>query len=264
VKARSILTALCLPACLLALAGCASTAGTPESRAEATAEQSVADLARAISAERPADIDGWARAAVAEAEGGFAGVELIGIDELQSESLDEPFGSLDFRVSAPASTDERFCFRVTFDHYGKVGEWSTSEGVDAFDCPADAAAVVPPVDTTVVAVVAANSRDAIRAVLLERAQTGVPATEDEIVAAIATRLEAPVEEYRVAATPSVLIEPGDRVGVAIAAVGDCVLVKSEAGVVEDLYPPRILLQPGELGCIPGTALADPELLRSPH
>jgi hypothetical protein len=43
-----------------------------------------------------------------------------------------------------------------------------------------------------------------------------------------------------------------------------VLVKSENGAVEDVYPAPISLQPGELGCTPETALADPDQLRSPH
>jgi hypothetical protein len=252
----------------LALAGCAATSSTPESPEEATAQQQVANLARTISAERPDDIDGWARAAVAEADsptsGEFSGVQLIGIDELQSESVAEPFGSLDFRVSAPASTEEQFCFRVVFDYYGKVGEWSTSEGVDAFDCPDDAQVVVPPVDTRIVEVVAANTREVIHAVLLQRAQTALPAGEDDIAAAIAARLEPPTGEYTAAAPPYVLVEPGGRVGVAVGSASDCVLVKGDGAAVEDLYVPSVLLQPGELGCAPSTALADPELLRPPH
>jgi hypothetical protein len=55
-----------------------------------------------------------------------------------------------------------------------------------------------------------------------------------------------------------------RVGVAMGVADDCVLVKSEGDSVEDVYPPPVLLQPGELGCAPGTALTDPEQLRSPH
>ncbi|MDO9398126.1 MAG: hypothetical protein Q7T71_16395, partial [Herbiconiux sp.] len=248
-----------------------------------------------IGDERPADVLGFARAAVAEAApeaGGEAtGIELVGIEQLQSEKLDEPFGRLEFRVrdafveegtgtdrSAPdgdagAGETENdslaFCFRVTFDYYGKVGEWSTTEGVEPVDCVPGAEPVVPPVDTTERRIVAANAREAARSVLEQRAATGEPRDADAIEAAISALLEPPTGAYEAAATPSVLVQSGasgagDRVGVVMGGADDCVLVKLEDGQVSDVRPAPVLLQPGELGCSAETALADPDLLRSPH
>jgi hypothetical protein len=261
-------------------------------RAAVVARDRVADLARSIGDEKPDDVFGYARAAVREVSpetgGESSGIDLIGIDELQSERFGEPIGRLEFRVTdafaagsggvgAPDDADTsatEFCFRVTFDHYGKVGDWSTSDGVDAFDCPADAAPVTPPVDTTLRAVVAVNAREAAREVLSERAATGSPQDSAGIAAAILARLEPPAGEYEVLAEPVVVVESGasgtavgpagDRVGVAMGRAESCVLMKLDDGIVADVRPPAVLLQPGELGCTPETALADPEQLRSPH
>lgn len=286
------------------LAGCAggwptSGADAERARAAAIARERVAELARSIGDERPQDVHGFARAAVTEASpetgGESAGIELIGIEELQSERVDEPYGRLEFRVSdafALASTDPsgpadasepvEFCFRVTFDYYGKVGEWSTTDGVDPFDCSPDATPVTPPADTTVREIVAVNAREVAQAVLSERLATGLPQDAEGIAAAILARLEPPTGEYEVVAEPSVLVEAGAsgtaggggaggtgstlgvRVGVAMGRAESCVLVKLDDGVVTDVRPPAVLLQPGELGCTPDTALADPEQLRPPH
>jgi hypothetical protein len=269
---------------VLTVSGCAHPttsltlgSGSDERAQELVAQERVAELARDIGAERPDDMDGWARAAVAGATGGSGGesadIELIGIRTQQSVDPSEPFGSLDFRVPVPeqenASTGApgAYCFRVEFDYYGKVGTWESSDGVDPIDCPPDAAIVAPPVDDSAVAVVSGNAREVTTAVLLERGQTGAPSTVDAIVAAISAQLESPAGEFEVAAPPRVIVvagNDGDRVGVAFGSADDCVLVKSENGAVEDVYPAPISLQPGELGCTPETALADPDQLRSPH
>jgi len=260
--------------------GCAhspASSSADEQRQEVIAQERVADLARDISATRPDDIDGWARAAVAGATGASAedstDIELIGIDAQQSIDPNAPFGRLGFRVPAPklenASTEVpgAFCFRVEFNYYGKVGVWETSDGVDAIDCPDDAAIITPPVDDSAVEVVSDNAREVTAAVLRERSQTGLPAEPDLIVAAISAQLTDPTGLLEAAAQPRVIVEAGgagDRVGVAFGSASDCVLVKSENGTVEDVYPAPMTLQPGELGCTPETALTDPDQLRSPH
>jgi hypothetical protein len=269
---------------VLTVTGCAhpttslsTGSGSDEHAQELVAQERVAELARDIGAERPEDIDGWARAAVAGATGASGGesadIELIGIQTRQSVDPNEPFGSLDFRVPVPEREDPStgapgaYCFRVEFDYYGKVGTWETSDGVDPVDCPPDAAIVSPPVDDSTVAVVSGNAREVTTALLLERAQTGSPSTADAIVVAISAQLESPGGQFEVAAPPRVIVVAngaGDRVGVAFGSADDCVLVKSENGAVEDVYPAPIRLQPGELGCTPETALADPDQLRSPH
>jgi hypothetical protein len=143
----------------------------------------------------------------------------------------------------------------------------TSDGVDAIDCPQDAAIVTPLVHGSTREVVSANAREVTAAVLLERSQTGMPATANTIIAVITAQLTSPTGALEIAAEPRVIVEDGsvgDRVGVALGSAADCVLVKSENGTVEDLYPAPIRLQPGELGCTPETALIDPDQLRSPH
>jgi hypothetical protein len=262
---------------LLALTGCARSpepASTDEREQELAAQERVADLARDIGDTRADDIDGWARAAVDGASAGdSADIELIGIDAQQSVDLTEPFGHLDFRVPVPELEDAStgapgaYCFQVEFNYYGKVGTWDTSDGVEEIDCSQDAAIVTPPVDDSSVAVVSANARQVASAVLLERAQTGTPASADAIIAAISAQLTDPTGPFEVAAQPEVLVEAGsagDRVGVAFGSGADCVLVMSENGTVQDVYPAPVVLQPGELGCTPETALTDPDQLRSPH
>lgn len=282
--ARVVALALLAAVAPLGLGGCADglrdvLAGDTELQQRLLAQSRVADLVQQISDTRPDDINGWARAAVAETAGNgmdrsASGIELIGIEARQSEQLIEPFGTLSFRV--PASDDPIagssggdgpafFCFTVAFDYYGEVGHSVGSKGIDSVDCPADAAPVTPPPDTTIRSVVPENTRDAVTAVLLERLATGAPAKIAEIEAAISAGLTHPAGRYEVAAAPSVLIEGGGaRVGVAVGTGDDCVLVKSENGAVADVYAPRVLLQAGELGCRPETALASDEELRPPH
>ena len=284
-RASGLVGLIGLVALAVTLAGCApatsslttESAPTDEREQELVAQELVADLVRNISAERPDDIDGWARAAVAgvseASPADSAKIELIGIDPQQSIDLNEPFGRLDFRVPAPALENASagaagaHCFRVEFDYYGKVGAWESSDGVDPIDCPTDAAVVAPPVDGSVVPLVSANAREVTTTVLREQARMGTRATVDAIIAAISAQLDPPTGEFETAAPPRVVIEEdsaGDRIGVAFGTADDCVLVKSENGTVEDVYPPPVKLQPGELGCTPETALADSDQLRSPH
>lgn len=253
--------------------GAAEAAVTAQREA---ARERVADLARAIGGERPNDIQGYARAAVAEVSLTADTMQLIGIDERQSLDVSKPFGSLDLQVpveaadaasgaqgdDAEAPTD--FCFRVVFDYYGKVGEWATTDGVETIDCPAGAVPVTPEPDETIQYVVAANARESAREVLLAAIQSGRLPSESDVVAEIADLLEKPEDEFERAAPPRVLIDDAERIGVAMGDADECVLVKSENGRVLDVRPAPVLLQPGELGCSPSTALADPETLRPPH
>lgn len=277
----------------LGLAGCAGSlrevaAGDTEWQQRSLAEARVVELVKQMGDPRPDDINGWARAAAETAAGSGSdvypsGIELIGIEARQSEQLIEPFGALTFRVPAaddPAVVGDpdgddpaAYCFTVAFDYYGKAGGETPSDGINSIDCPPGAVSVTPPPDTTIRSVVSANTREAVTAVLLERLATGAPTTAAEVEAAISARLEQPAGQYEVAAEPHALVEgegqsdgPGAeaRVGVAVGTGDDCVLVKSENGAVADVYAPRVLLQAGELGCRPETALASDEELRPPH
>ncbi|WP_141932093.1 hypothetical protein [Microbacterium sp. SLBN-146] len=244
-----------------------------EQRVESQAQVDVAELVRAMDGRLIDDINGWARSAVAKAQSmpfGFPHIDLIRIAALEATELIDPVGQLDFRVNPtenPYGEAIAHCYRVAFDYYGKVGEWSTSDGVEPIDCPADAAPVTPPPDTRIVEVVVDNAQDVIHAVLLERIQTGSPASESDIAATIVSRLDTPTGEYEVAAAPRVLIDSSsgkERVGVAMGQGYDCTLVKSEDGVVTDVHAPIELVQPGEYGCNPDTALLSADQLRPSH
>ena len=85
----------------------------------------------------------------------------------------------------------------------------------------------------------------------------------EVEAAIAALLIAPEAEFTVTAPPHAVVQ-GSSIGVAMGAADDCVLVSWIDGVSADVSVPRVLLQPGELGCQATTAIASPDQLRSPH
>ncbi|UJP09938.1 hypothetical protein L2X99_16465 [Microbacterium sp. KUDC0406] len=74
----------------------------------------------------------------------------------------------------------------------------------------------------------------------------------------------PTGEREIAFEPSVIVQD-QQIGFAMGDVDDCLLVARRAsGAVEVLNVPRVLLQPGELGCLPDTALRPADQLRSPH
>lgn len=276
--ALGVVFALCLGGCATSTPGAVNDGAARAARISEL-QARVAELARDVGDARPSDIDGWARAVAAATTGptGYrAGMSLIAIDALQSDDLNEPFGTLDIRVHTadnPAGNTETedtgsYCFRVAFNYYGKVGEWSTSDGVASIDCPPNAPTVTPAPDETIVEVVAVNSREATHAVLAgQSGGASILPTVDQITSAITARLQPPTGTFTITAPPQVVIDPDSstlRIGVAMGTAHDCVLVKSEDGIVSDVYPPAVLLQPGELGCSPSTALASDEQLRPPH
>lgn len=73
----------------------------------------------------------------------------------------------------------------------------------------------------------------------------------------------PTGEREVAFDPDATVVDGD-IGFAMGDADDCLLVKRDVDGVQVLQVPRILLQPGELGCAAGTALQPSDQLRSPH
>ena len=250
---------------LLALTGCAQLVDAAENRARDDARARVEQLVSDIAYDRNDDIDFAARGAV-KAAGENSLVQLVGITPAEPAVLGDSFGTLEFRVPEVEVVDNQgvvttagpFCFRVGFNYYG------ADEGApEQFDCPADAAVVTPPPDTTVYPTLAENAREAARDVLTEIAASGeVPAAE-EIAARIHAKLLPPTSALQSLAEPQVA-EVDGRIGVSMQDAGDCVLVSLVDGAVADVYPPAVLLQPGELGCSPTTAVADPEQLQSPH
>ncbi|MFC5930379.1 hypothetical protein [Cryobacterium melibiosiphilum] len=85
----------------------------------------VAEVAKSVSGNRPADINGFARSAAVSIEGDGSKrgrVDLVGIEERVPASLGDPFGTLTFRVQLPAGETgfdpaDAFdaCFTVEFD-----------------------------------------------------------------------------------------------------------------------------------------------------
>ncbi|GAB2449620.1 outer membrane murein-binding lipoprotein Lpp [Conyzicola lurida] len=252
---------------LLALTGCSQlpVADDVESRARDDARARVEQLVSDIAYDRNDDIDFAARRAV-QAAGENSLVQLIGITATEPAAIGDSFGSLEFRVPEGQTVDNQgvatttgpYCFRVGFNYYG------ADEGApEQFDCPADAPVVTPPPDTTVYPTLAENAREAARNVLTEIAASGDTLTTDEIAARIRAELIPPSSALQSLAEPFVADVDG-RIGVAMQDSSDCVLVSLVDGAVADVYPPAVLLQPGELGCSPTTAVADPEQLQSPH
>jgi hypothetical protein len=252
------------------LAGCAPEVSSAQN---SRARHILGDVVKSIVGDRPDDINGFARSAAASIEGDGSArglVDLVGIEEWESASPDEPFGILTFRVQLPAGEsgfaaegpfDE--CFPVEFDYYGVHDEqiWESSHYLHERPCSADVAPVVPPIDTSIRYVVAANAEAAAIEVLSDETSAAEDATS--ITARIVALLEVPAGGYEQVAPPTVIVDDGN-VGVAMGAAADCVLVSRVDGVVSRVIPAPIRLEPGELGCQPGTALTDPAQLRSPH
>ncbi len=84
------------------------------------------------------------------------------------------------------------------------------------------------------------------------------ASADRIVAEVTERMPQPTGDREVAFDAHAVVTGAD-IGFAMGDADDCLLVKRTAGVVEVLYVPSILLEPGELGLPPrdGTARRGP-------
>jgi hypothetical protein len=251
---------------VFALTGCAQLIDSAtETRARDDARARVQQLVDDIAYDRNDDIDFAARGAV-QAAGENSLVQLIGITASEPAVIGDSFGTLEFRVPAGETVDNQgvstptgpYCFRVGFNYYG-----ADDRPPEQFDCRADAPVVTPPADTTVYPTLAENAREAARDVLAEIAASGDVPGSDEIAARIRAQLVPPASALQSLAEPQVA-EVDGRIGVSMQDASDCVLVSLVDGAVADVYPPAVLLQPGELGCSPTTAVADPELLRSPH
>ena len=251
----------------LAFGGCTQSAPA-DSEPLAAARAGVEELLHAVAYDRNDDIDFAARA-VAQLTA-TSGIQLIGIDATEPAALGDTFGTLALMVPEAQTVDNAgvartagpFCFRVAFNYYGAtvVDDVVATEEVD---CPADAAAVTPPPDTTVYPVIPENAREAVRTVLAQIAADSETPSTDEISARIVELLTPPTSEFQSLAQPDVVVDAG-RIGVALQDSDECLLVSLVDDTVTDVYPPAVLLQPGELGCSASTAIADADQLQSPH
>ena len=251
----------------LALTGCANELAPSQDEASHTAARAaVADLSRGLYRSGTDVIDDYARWADEELQG--AGVELIGYKEYPGAVHGDPFGALQFRATVTlAQYGEPYaaCFESEFDFWGVATGEAGSRDDDAavardIDCPPGASRIPPPVDTRTVQVVPEGAETLVREVL-----TNAPpaASADDIVAQVLERLPPPQGEREELFEPRALVVDGD-IGFAMGDADDCLLAKRDSEGVMVLDVPRILLQPGELGCNPGTALLPSEQLRSPH
>ncbi|MGC5221224.1 hypothetical protein ACPW96_01355 [Micromonospora sp. DT81.3] len=255
-----------------ALAGCAggSASGSgsaADTKSHAAARTAVADVARGLYREGTDVIEDYARWADIDTQTS-GGVELIGFEEYPDAVHGEPFGALQFRASVPrAQGGDPYvaCFESEFDFWGvateRFGDWSNDTAV-AHDipCPPDAARIPPPVDTRPVYVVPDGAEALVVEVLTNASAT---ASADDILAEVVERMPQPTGDREVAFEPRATVAGGD-IGFAMGDGDDCLLVKRGADGVQVLHVPRILLQPGELGCSPDTALRPLEQLQSPH
>lgn len=254
----------------VSLAGCAGASATSRST---LAREVLGDVVRTVAGDRHNDINGFARSVVDLMSNDMetpATVSLVGIEEREAARTGDPFGTLTFRVQVPDThTAEPFdgCYEIEFDRYGATDNrvWEGADYLREQSCPENVAPVVPPVDTSISYVVAANAEEAAVRVLSE----ATPAAEsvgdgDYIASRILALLDVPTGEYEELAPPAVIVV-SDRIGVAMGATpGDCVLVARVDGVVSRVRPASIRLEPGELGCRPETALMDPAELGPPH
>lgn len=257
---------LAVAAAVTGLSGCALIPAAIDADAHAFARGEVADLARGLYGEGTSTtIEHYARAAD-EALGQYSWPVLIGYEGYQDVGDDEPVGRLQFQVVVPSEgygTDDHVaCFWSEFDMYGVVPDPTASDTAVAhdLDCPPDAQQIDPPVDTDPVHVVPEGTEAVVVDVL-----TAAPpdATAEAIVAEVIERMPAPTGEYDVAYEPAAVVVDRE-IGFAMGQGHDCLLVKRTAAGVEVVHAPAILLEPGELGCSPGTALLPPEQLQSPH
>lgn len=254
------------------LGGCAAAAPAApvdayREQQAARAHEDAADFARVLY-RGPADtIDDYARWADEELAT-YPSLELIGFEGYPGAVHGEPFGALQVRVTmlSGSGDPDTACFESEFDFWGvatgEFGQWDDDDAVaHPIDCPADAQPVEAPVDTRPVPVVP----DGTEAVVVEALRGAGPgATPEGIVAAVKARMPQPTGDREVAFDPSVLIRD-NQIGFAMGDVDDCLLVARRAsGEVEVLHVPRVLLQPGELGCRADTALRPVDQLRAPH
>lgn len=230
------------------------------------AQRIAADFVRDLDRGRTDTIDDYARWAHDDLAGSRS-LEMIGFEEYPGAAHGEPLGALRLRVTIPTRDEGpyRACFESEFDFWGvateEFGDRDDHDVARPIDCPADARAVVPPVDTRAVLVVPDGAEQVVIDVL---SAADPDASADGIRNEIESRLPRPTGDREVAYEPSVLIRD-QEVGSAIGSVDDCVLVARRAdGTVEVVDVPRVLLQPGELGCTAETALMPADQLRPPH
>ena len=236
---------------VLLLAGCGSAGLLAPGNDETDRVARV--VSDAIAWPRQESAMGYARAAAGTTAGQDGRLTVVEVTELEADKLTEPFGELTFLVHLDGSTagfietdPVTACYRAEFGFYGVVGSPRRTH------CPEDVAPVEIP------------------ALPPDRPRTEVPDDADRVLRAELHRLptapqEAQIETDLVAAltVDSHAAEPpdvdaaveGTVIGVSVRGDDECLLGARTDGRVEVWRPSAVQLQPGELTCDPGTALA---------
>jgi hypothetical protein len=225
----------------------------------AEADRIVQVVATAIGYPRQGTAAGLARAALATNAGRDGRLSVLAAEDLAAGDPSEPFARLVFLVRVDGSTAgdpsaDPFvaCYEADFNYYGAVDE------PREMDCPPpDPDWSVPPApqpDPTLPPDVPTRLQAALEA--LPAADRADPAS---VHAAVGQLAPAPASIEVVAGDGGAA--PG-AVGVAIRLGEDCVLARV-ASAVEVWIPPRISLEPGEIGCDAHAAAAG-QAQRSPH
>lgn len=250
------------------LAGCAAvTAVSADLGIHESARTAVADVSRGLYRGATDVIDDYARWAYTDTQSSAA-VELIGFEAYPNAVHGEPFGALRFRATVPRlQSGEPYvaCFESEFNYWGvateKFGDWDEDAAVaQDIECPLNAERISPPVDTRTVYVVPDGAEPLAVEVLTNASPTE---SADEILREVIERMPTPTGEREVAFEPRVIVIDSE-IGFAMGDADECLLVKRGADGVQILHVPDVLLQPGELGCAPDTALRPLEQLQPPH
>jgi hypothetical protein len=262
IRARHAAALFTAALCAGALAACATAPPGP-ARALDLVRADAADFARDLHRGPTDTIDDYAR--WADEDSATGNVELIGFEAFDGATHGEPFGALRLRATLDRGEyAEPFaaCFESEFDFWGVVADAWDDDGAVVRDipCPADAGRIAPPVDTRPVEVVPEGAEAMVVEVLTAAPADATPA---QLLAQVSERMPVPTGERETAFPADVAVVDGE-IGFAMGDADDCLLVKRSADGVTVLHVPSILLQPGELGCTPRTALAPGDQLRSPH
>lgn len=257
---------LAVVAAVLVMTGCTSEQPAGAGL-HAAAQSSAADISRGLYRYGTDVMDDYVRWADEDTRKSHD-VELVGYEVYPDAVHGEPLGVLQYRVTVHGVlTGQSYvaCFESTVDYWGvntpdRRG-WSVDEQVaPEIECPSHATRIAPPVDTRPVPVIPDGTEELVVEILTAAPEA---ATAQEIAAEVAERMTQPTGEREVASEPRALVTEG-QIGFAMGDAADCLLVKRTAEGVAVLQVPTIILQPGELGCSPETALRPEAQLRPPH
>jgi hypothetical protein len=222
----------------------------------------------AISYPRQDSAAGYARAALATRAGQDGRLRVVAIEELQADELGDPLGRLvllihlegseaGWTISRPVTA----CYKAEFSFYGVI------DSPRRMVCPRDATPVTPPPTQPTPQIAIPDGADEVVEQVLTAA---APTPRAEAIRGALTEAlgrasgDAPPGRRPLPPTPQVATD-GANVGVALAVPDDhsCLLGARIDGKVLVWRPSRVQVQPGELSCAPGTALAR-QGMRPPH